>query len=68
MNMRRVRWIAWKELLQFRRDRLLMPIVFIMPIVQLLLFGYVVGADVTNLPTAVVTTTTPSRRATSCKP
>jgi ABC-2 type transport system permease protein len=54
MNLRRVRWIVWKEFLQFRRDRLLMPVVFIMPIVQLLLFGYVVGADVTNLPTAVV--------------
>jgi ABC-2 type transport system permease protein len=54
MNMRRVGWIVWKEFLQFRRDRLLFPIIFIMPIVQLLLFGYVVGADVTNLPTAVV--------------
>jgi ABC-2 type transport system permease protein len=54
MNWRRYRMIVWKETLQFRRDRLLLPIVFIMPIMQLLLFGYVVGADVTNLPTAIV--------------
>jgi ABC-2 type transport system permease protein len=54
VNWRRYRLIVWKETLQFRRDRLLLPIVFLMPIVQLLLFGYVVGADVTNLPTAVV--------------
>jgi ABC-2 type transport system permease protein len=54
MNWRRYRLIVWKEFLQFRRDRLLLPIVFIMPIMQLLLFGYVVGADVTNLPTAIV--------------
>jgi len=54
VNWRRYRLIVWKETLQFRRDRLLLPIVFLMPILQLLLFGYVVGADVTNLPTAVV--------------
>ena len=54
VNGRRYRLIMWKEFLQFRRDPLLLRLVFIMPILQLLLFGYVVGADVTNLPTAVV--------------
>lgn len=54
MTWRRYSLIVWKEFLQFRRDRLLLPIVFIMPLAQLILFGYVVGADVTHLPTAIV--------------
>lgn len=54
MNFRRVRLLIWKEFLQLRRDRAMLPIVFIMPALQLLMFGYVVGADVRNLPTAVV--------------
>jgi ABC-2 type transport system permease protein len=54
MNWRRYRFIVWKEFHQFRRDPLLLRLVFIMPLLQLLLFGYVVGADITHLPTAVV--------------
>ncbi len=54
MNWRRYRLIVWKEFLQLRRDPLLLRIVLIMPVLQLLMFGYVVGADVTHLPTAIV--------------
>lgn len=54
MDFRRVRLLIWKEFLQLRRDRAMLPIIFIMPALQLLMFGYVVGADVRNLPTAVV--------------
>jgi len=54
VSWRRYRLIVWKEFLQFRRDPLLLRIVFIMPILQLIMFGYVVGADVTHLPTAIV--------------
>jgi len=54
MSWRRYRMIVWKEFLQFRRDPLLLRIVFIMPILQLIMFGYVVGADITHLPTAIV--------------
>ena len=54
MSWRRYRLIVWKEFLQFGRDHLLFPLIFVMPIMQLIMFGYVVGADVTNLPTAVV--------------
>lgn len=54
MNWRRFRLIVWKEFLQFRRDPLLLRIVFIMPVLQLIMFGYVVGADVTHLPTAII--------------
>jgi len=54
MNLRRVRLLIWKEFLQLRRDRAMLPIIFVMPALQLLMFGYVVGSDVRNLPTAVV--------------
>lgn len=54
MSLRRIRLLVWKELLQLRRDRLLLPLVFIMPLLQLIMFGYVVGSDVTNIPTAIV--------------
>ncbi len=54
MSLRRLRLVMWKELLQLRRDRLLLPLIFIMPIMYVIMFGYVVGADVRNLPTAVV--------------
>jgi ABC-2 type transport system permease protein len=54
MSWHRTRLIIWKEFVQLRRDPLLLRLIFIMPILQLLLFGYVVGSDVRNLPTAVV--------------
>ena len=54
MNARRVRLLIWKEFLQLRRDPLLLRALMLMPIVQLVLFGYVVAADVRNLSTAVL--------------
>jgi ABC-2 type transport system permease protein len=54
MSLHRVRLIMWKEFLQLRRDPLLLRLIFIMPVVQLIFFGYVVSADVRNLATAVV--------------
>lgn len=54
MSWRRIRLLIWKEFLQLRRDPLLLRMLFIMPIMQLIFFGYVVAADVKNLRTAVV--------------
>lgn len=54
MNLKRIRLLIWKEFSQLRRDPLLLRLLFIMPILQLVMFGYVIGADVTNLKTAVV--------------
>ena len=54
MSLHRIRLLMWKEFLQLRRDPLLLRLLFMMPILQLLLFGYVVAADVKNLSTAVV--------------
>jgi len=54
MSLKRIGLILWKEFRQFRRDRLLLPLVFMMPILQLIMFGYVVSADITNVRTVVV--------------
>lgn len=54
MNAARVRLLAWKEVRQLRRDPMLVRILLLMPVLQLLLLGYVVAADVTELPTAIV--------------
>jgi ABC-2 type transport system permease protein len=44
----------WKEFLEIGRDRLFLPLIFLMPVLQLILFGYVVGTDVRDLPMVVV--------------
>lgn len=46
--------IARKELLQLRRDRLTLAMMVVLPLVQLLLFGYAINTDVRNAPTAVL--------------
>lgn len=45
--------IAKKELLQLRRDRLTLAMMLILPVMQLLLFGYAINTDVRNIPTVV---------------
>lgn len=54
MSFTRVRWLIDKEFRQLRRDKLLIRIAILLPLVQLILLGYVVSADVDHLPTAVV--------------
>lgn len=67
MNAQRVKALITKEFLQLRRDPLLIRIAMLMPLLQLILMGYIVAADVKNLPTAVVDldNTTVSRQLTS---
>lgn len=43
-----------KEFLQIRRDRKMIPVIFVAPVVQLLLFGFAVNTDVTDVPVVVV--------------
>jgi ABC-2 type transport system permease protein len=50
---RRLVVIAWKELLQLRRDRLTLAMMVALPILQLLLFGFAVNTDVRHIPTVV---------------
>ena len=45
--------IAWKELLQLRRDRLTLAMTVVLPIAQLLLFGFAVNTDVRHIRTVV---------------
>jgi len=45
--------IAWKELLQLRRDRMTLAMMIVLPILQLLLFGYAINTDVRHIPTVV---------------
>ena len=45
--------IAWKELVQLRRDRMTLAMVLVLPIMQLLLFGYAINTDVRHIPLLV---------------
>src|SRR5512146_2955918 len=45
--------IAWKELLQLRRDRMTLAMMIVLPILQLLLFGYAINTDVRHIPTVI---------------
>jgi ABC-2 type transport system permease protein len=45
--------IAWKELLQLRRDRLTLAMMIALPLVQLMLFGYAINTDVRHMPTVL---------------
>jgi len=45
--------IARKELLQLRRDRMTLAMMLVLPVMQLLLFGYAINTDVRHIPTVV---------------
>ncbi|HBQ87376.1 MAG TPA: ABC transporter permease [Syntrophomonas sp.] len=49
----RIRAILKKEFIQMRRDRMTLALVFVMPLVQLLLFGYAIQTEVKHIPTVV---------------
>ncbi|NEX91813.1 ABC transporter permease [Caulobacter sp. 17J65-9] len=53
-SFQRVAAVLRKEFLQLTRDRLTYAMMLVMPIVQLLLFGYAINSDPRNLPTAVL--------------
>ncbi|HTI68188.1 MAG TPA: ABC transporter permease [Caulobacteraceae bacterium] len=50
----RVLAVLAKEFTQLRRDRLTYAMILVMPIVQLMLFGYAINNDPRHLPTAVL--------------
>lgn len=51
--MSRILAIIKKEFLQLMRDRLTLGITFMLPLFQLVLFGYAIQTDVKHIPTAV---------------
>ncbi|NRA42188.1 MAG: ABC transporter permease [Pseudomonadales bacterium] len=52
--LRRIQAICLKEFIQLRRDKLTFGMVVMIPLVQLLLFGYTINTDVRHVPIAVV--------------
>lgn len=46
--------VIYKEFIQMRRDKLTFAMIIVMPLMQLILFGYAINANPKNLPTAVV--------------
>jgi ABC-2 type transport system permease protein len=54
MSWRRIRLLVWKEYTELMRNRSMIRIMLIMPVMMLLVFGYVVGSDIKNLKLAVL--------------
>ncbi|MEI9990348.1 MAG: ABC transporter permease [Rhizomicrobium sp.] len=52
-SLRRVNAVLIKEFIQLRRDRLTFAMIFGVPLMQLLLFGFAINNDPRHLPTAV---------------
>jgi len=52
-SLSRLMAVTRKEVRQLRRDRLTFAMIFGMPMMQILLFGYAINTDVRNLKTAV---------------
>ncbi len=51
--MMRILSVIKKEYIQMRRDRLTLVLIFMLPLVQLLLFGYAIQTEVKHIPTVV---------------
>ena len=53
-SLRRMAAVAAKELRQLSRDRVTFGMVVMIPLIQLLLFGFAINTMVRNIPVAVV--------------
>ncbi|NVK33379.1 MAG: ABC transporter permease [Rhodobacteraceae bacterium] len=53
-SLRRLSAILMKEFMQLRRDRMTFAMVVMIPLVQLVLFGYAINTNVRGIPVAVV--------------
>lgn len=51
--MNRLLALAKKELLQLKRDRMTLAMMIMLPVVQMLLFGWAINTDVRHIPTVV---------------
>lgn len=54
LSLQRVGAVVFKELKQLSRDRMTFGMVVMIPLVQLLLFGYAINTEVRDIPIAVV--------------
>jgi ABC-2 type transport system permease protein len=53
-SLRRARTVFMKEFIQLKRDTVTLRMIVMIPIVQLLLFGYALNTDPKHLPSAVI--------------
>src|SRR6266568_3383044 len=53
-SLKRLAAVFIKELIQLRRDRLTFATMIMIPVMQLILFGYAINSDPKHLPTAVL--------------
>ena len=54
LSVRRILVIVTKELIQLRRDRTTLGMVVMIPLIQLVLFGYAINTNVRDIPVALV--------------
>lgn len=54
-SLSRLRALMAKEIIQMRRDRITFAMMFGVPLMQLILFGYAINSDPKNLPAVLVT-------------
>ena len=59
-SLQRILAIFLKELRQLARDKPTLGMVVMVPLIQLLLFGYAINTDVRHLPVAVVESAAPA--------
>lgn len=52
--MKKILFIVVKEFIQLRRDRMMFPLLFIAPILQLIILGYVANIDVKNIKMGII--------------
>jgi ABC-2 type transport system permease protein len=52
-SLARIFQVVWKEVVQIRRDRRMVGIVLLMPVLELFIFGYVVATEVDDVALAV---------------
>jgi ABC-2 type transport system permease protein len=50
MDVRRILFVMWKEILELRQDPRIFGLIFIAPVVQLAVLGYAATTDVRNVP------------------
>jgi ABC-2 type transport system permease protein len=54
ISLLRILAVVRKEFLQLKRDRLTLAMIVMIPLIQLVLFGYAINTEVRHIPTAVV--------------
>ena len=58
--------VFYKEVIQISRDPLTLLLMLLVPMIQLLVFGYAINTDVRNIKTAVYNLDPGPESATSC--